>query len=116
MSIDWRLLDAEQQSRIRAMFDDLPGAGSKAPVGGGHADAPDRIALWLVRDPRVWLKLLQRDDEDQRRLAVAQLQRLSSARIAFDPAAAPDVREAQLHSLREELLESGVLTRKTPRR
>jgi hypothetical protein len=116
MSIDWRPLDAEQQSRVRAMFDDRPSGGQPALTGGAHADAPERIALWLVRDPRVWLKLLERDDEDQRRLAVAQLQRLLSAPLAFDPAAAPSVRDVQLAALRRELLDSGALTRKTPRR
>jgi len=95
MSIDRRGLDAEQLSRTRAIFRDLS--------GGDRADTPDRVALYLVRDPQVWLRLLETGEAADRRLAHEQLERLLSIRIAFDPEGDPPLRETQLAALRRQL-------------
>lgn len=95
MSVDWRRLDAEQQSRIRAIFHDLS--------GGDRADTPDRVALFLVRDPQVWLRLLESGELAERRLAREQLERLLTIRIEFDPEGDQALRENQLAALRRQL-------------
>ena len=106
-SIDWRRLDAEQQSRLRAIFHELS--------GGNRADTPDRVALSLARDPRVWLRLLETGEADERRLAHEQLERLLSIRIAFDSEGDPPLRETQLAALRRQL-DSIAVERETPKR
>ena len=93
MSIDWRQLDAEQRFRLQTMFHELS--------GGGEADTPERIALWLIRDPQLWLQLLARDDESHRRLALEQLERLLGRKLPFDPAADETVRRGQLEALQK---------------
>lgn len=93
MSIDWRRLDAEQRFRLERLFRELS--------GGGVDDTPERVALWLIRDPKLWLKLLERDDESLRRLALEQLERLLGRRLAFDPAADATTRLKQINALRE---------------
>jgi hypothetical protein len=95
MSIDWRRLDAEQQARLRAIYHELS--------GGDRADTPDRVAFFLARDPRVWLRLLETGEAAERRLAHEQLERLLSIRIAFDPEGDPPLRETQLAALRRQL-------------
>lgn len=106
-SIDWRRLDAEQQSRLRVIYHELS--------GGDRADTPDRVALFLARDPRVWLRLLQSGEAAERRLAHEQLERLLSIRIAFDPEGDQALRETQLAALRRQLDSIAVL-RESPER
>ena len=107
ISIDWRRLDAEQESRIRAIFHELS--------GGDRADTPDRVALFLARDPHVWLRLLETGEAAERRLALEQLERLLSIRIAFDPAGDQALRETQLAALRRQL-DSVAAEREAPKR
>lgn len=107
MSIDWRRLDAEQQSRIQAIFHDLS--------GGDRADTPDRVALFLVRDPHVWLRLLASGETAERRLAHERLEHLLSIRIAFDPEGDQTLRETQLAALRRQL-NSIAVKREAPER
>ena len=94
-SIDRRELDAEQQSRIRAILHDLS--------GGNRPDTSDWVALFLVREPRVWVRLLGSDEEDRRRVALEHLQRLLNRPIAFDPAGDKPSRDAQVSALRWQL-------------
>ncbi len=91
MSIDWRRLDAEQRFRLGRLFRDLS--------GDGVDDTPERVALGLIRDPMLWLKLLERADESHRRLALEQLERLLERRLVFDPAADATTRLEQLAAL-----------------
>lgn len=107
MSIDWRRLDAEQQSRIRTIFHDLSGAE--------RADTPEQVALYLVREPHAWLRLLESDDMPQRRLALEYLERLVNIKLAFDPAGEKAQRDEQLAALRRQL-ESTSALRESPRR
>lgn len=94
-SIDGAGLDAEQQARIREILHDLS--------GGSRPDTPDRVALLLVRDPQVWVRLLESDNADRRRAAWEHLERLLNRRIAFDPAGDKPTREAQIAALRRWL-------------
>lgn len=103
MSIDWRRLDAEQRFRLQSLFHELS--------GGGADDTPERIALWLIRDPKLWLRLLEREDESHRRIALQQLERLLSRRLAFDPAADEATRRRQLDALKKGSRELGVESR-----
>jgi hypothetical protein len=95
MSIDWRRLDAEQRFRLGRLFRDLS--------GDGVDDTPERVALGLIHAPKLWLKLLERDDESHRRLALEQLERLLGRRLAFDPAADATTRLKQLAALQESI-------------
>ena len=107
MSIDSRGLDAEQQSRIRTIFQDLS--------GGQRADTPERVAFFLVREPYAWLRLLESDDLAQRRLALGYLERLAGPKLAFDAAGEKAQRDEQLAALRRHL-ESTAAQRESPRR
>lgn len=94
-SIDAAGLDAEQQSRIGEILHDLS--------GGNQPDTSDRVALLLVRDPQVWVRLMESDEIDRRRAAREQLERLLNRRIAFDPADDKPARDAQIAALRRQL-------------
>jgi hypothetical protein len=99
-SLDFAQLDAEQQHRIRRMVADL--------AEGDESDTPLRVTRWLVWDPHLWFLLLARDDEAVRRVAAEQLSLLLDEPIDFDPAAALDVRQAQIERLRPRFaLEGG---------
>lgn len=93
-ALDERRLDAEQLSRIRTLIERL---------SVGYEDTTDRIATWLVADPRVWLSLLDRGDEAKRRIAARQLALLVGREIDFDPTADSPTRAAQLAKLHKRL-------------
>ena len=92
--LDKDRLDAEQAYRVRTLIDAL---------AVDYEDRVDRVAASLVSDEQVWLSLLSRDDPMKRRVAAERLTSLAGREIDFDPAAEPDVRKAQLQSLREQL-------------
>ena len=72
--------------------------------GGFHDDTPSSVAAWLVADPRVWLALLARADEEQRVLADQQLRSLLEGQsYEFDPQADEATRQAQWERLRARL-------------
>jgi hypothetical protein len=93
-SLDRAKLDAEQRQRVRQIVSLLCGEGSD--------DHPERVATRLMADPRVWVALLDRDDVAKREAAAQRLAELAGRPIAFDPHAAPEVRQAQLEPLERE--------------
>ena len=84
-------LSTEQRERIQAILDGLAGPAN---------DTPERIAVWLATEPRVWIELLGDDDVERRETAVAQLSRLTGRSIDFDPRASEATRRDQLRELR----------------
>jgi hypothetical protein len=93
-TLDKSRLDAEQAYRVRSLIDAL---------AVDYEDRVDRVAASLASDAQVWLSLLSRDDLHKRRVATARLASLLGGEIDFDPQADPDVRKAQLQSLREQI-------------
>jgi hypothetical protein len=83
-------LDAEQDTRIRKLVDEL---------SVNYEDTIDRVANWLAADQTVWLSLLARDEPLTRTVALRQLQSLTGASIAFDSEADAATRQAQLDVL-----------------
>jgi hypothetical protein len=93
-SLDEARLSAEQRYRLRRLRDEL---------SGGADDQAERVATWLVADPQVWVSLLGRSDETQRRIAAEHLPLLLGGPIEFDPAADAATRAAQLARLVQRL-------------
>lgn len=93
-SLDRSKLDAEQRQRVRQIITLLTGEGSD--------DHPERVATRLLSDPRIWVALLDREDVQKREAAAQRLTELAGRAIAFDPHAAPEVRQAQLEPLERE--------------
>lgn len=93
-SLDRAKLDAEQRQRVRQIVTLLCGEGTD--------DHPERVATRLLSDPRVWVALLDREDVGKREAATQRLTELAGRAIAFDPHAAPEVRQAQLEPLERE--------------
>lgn len=98
-SLDVEALDAEQRFRVRRIV--------LALTDARQPDTPDQVALWLAGDPQVWLALLDRDSEAARQVAARQLAHLLGRPIAFDPAADPQTREAQLKRLQADVRGTG---------
>lgn len=94
-TLDRRKLDAEQWYRVRTLIASL--------AGGNEYDVPERTAPWLAGDPRVWHWLIARDEASKRKLAAEQLGRLLGGRLEYDPAAEPEVRQAQWERLKERV-------------
>lgn len=90
-------LDAEQLSRIDTLI---------AKLSVGYEDTTDRMTTWLVADTNAWLALLSRDQEAKRRVAAHQLEVLLDRPLEFEPAATPEVRNAQIKKLRVQLARS----------
>lgn len=88
-------LEPEQRTRIRRILAGLTRFDDE--------DSPDRVAIWLVGDPRIWLTLLTRDDPAMRRTAATELSELLERPIEFDPDGEPEKRREQLSQLRNEL-------------
>jgi hypothetical protein len=101
-SLDESRLSAEQRYRLRRLRDEL---------SGGADDQAERIATWLVGDPQVWVSLLGRPEEAQRRIAAEHLPLLLGAPIEFDPAADAATREAQRAKLAGRLAPAAAVER-----
>jgi hypothetical protein len=93
--LDLSLLDAEQRFRLRRIIYDL-----HSDVA---ADTVDSTADLLLDDPRVWVELLDREDEAARTAVAAQLRRTWQAEIEYDVAGSVDVRREQVARLRERV-------------
>lgn len=94
-SLDPHQLDAEQWFRVRRLIAALSASYEE--------DMPQRVAAWLAPDARVWLALLNRDDQQKRRIAAEQLVALLGRPIDFDPAAEPETRSLQVERLLDEI-------------
>ena len=89
--LDPEQLDAEQWFRVRRLISVLSATYEE--------DTPQRVAAWLAPDARVWLAMLNRDDQQKRRVAAQQLEALWDKPIDFDPAADSETRDAQVEKL-----------------
>jgi hypothetical protein len=94
-SIDVNELDAERRECIERLLDSLSTTAD---------DMPERMALWLIDDPTIWLAILASDKLEHRRAAHEQLEKLLAMKIDFDPAADVVVRGPQIEALRRRLL------------
>jgi hypothetical protein len=93
--LDDARLEPEQRMRVRRIVASLTRFDDE--------DTPDRVALWLVGDPAIWLALAARDDEHLRRTAAAELEEILGRPINFDPTADADKRGEQLARLTNEI-------------
>jgi hypothetical protein len=105
-AIDPARLDAEQAARVRTLIESL---------SVDYEDSSDRVTPWLAADRRIWFALLQRREEVKRRVAAAQLERLTGQPLEFDPAADDAIREAQLEKLRPRFEDAPQATGEKPR-
>lgn len=71
---------------------------------GKEADSPERIALWLVEDERIWLSLLSHDELPVRTLAASHLGKRFSQPIDYDPDGTPLERQQQVARIRTRLV------------
>ena len=94
--LDPARLDAEQHYRVRRIIVTLSKSMSN--------DTPEQIANWLAGDPSVWLAMLSRHEESERRLARQRLEALLGEPIPFDPAADATIRAGQIEQLRARVL------------
>jgi hypothetical protein len=81
----------EQRQRIRHIQDCLANAS---------ADTPERVALWLVGDERIWVTLLSHSDAEKRHLALLQLMEIRPDVTSFDPYGDEVYRQKQLDQMR----------------
>lgn len=88
-------ISAEQRYRIRHLLESL-----SQPT----ADDPERVAMWLVDDERIWLTLLRHSDPEKRHLAAIRLAEIRPETIHFDPYGDDHYREQQLARLKLVLL------------
>ena len=86
-SLDWQLLDAEQRFRLRRILQELEPPGDE--------DSLTKTAHWLMEDPEIWWILLDRPEEQTRRIAAQRLAALLGNPIEFDPEASPEIRRTQ---------------------
>ncbi len=86
-------LDAEQAFRMRRIIRTLAAEVDE--------DTPERVAVALAGDPRVWYSLLARDDVAVRRTAGQRLGKLLAAEIEFHPDGTPEQRTEELARLAE---------------
>jgi hypothetical protein len=93
-SINIDRFDAERRERIERLLESLSTTAD---------DVPQRIAMWLVDDPTIWLAILASNEVEHRRTAHAQLEKLLAAKVAFDPQADVTTRQSQVDSLRRRI-------------
>jgi hypothetical protein len=87
-------LTREQQRRLELVRVDLR---------GGEADSPERLALWLVEDERIWLALLAHDELPIRTFAASHLAKRFAKPIGFDPDGTHDERTQQIARIRTRI-------------
>lgn len=84
-------LTREQQRRIE---------GVRSELRGRTADSPERIALWLVEDERIWLSMLAHEELPVRSFAAIHLAKRYTKPLDYDPHGTPVEREQQLARIR----------------
>ena len=94
--LDFDQLDAEQQFRIRRMFESLD-------TGNDDTASVKRTATRLASDPAVWLVLLSRPDRECRKIAAQRLSFLLGEAIDIDPLADPETQRQRRDQLRVKI-------------
>ncbi|HRX80632.1 MAG TPA: hypothetical protein P5307_16300 [Pirellulaceae bacterium] len=84
-------LTREQQRRIEEVRSELRGRA---------ADSPERLALWLVEDERIWISMLAHEELPVRSFAATHLAKRYNKPLDYDPHGTPVEREQQLARIR----------------
>jgi len=98
LSLDLDRLDSEQRFRVLAII--RSSTVKEDDLGKDDVETLDQIVRTLRADPILWLELLERDEEQRRRIAARQLTLLLNETIEFDPAAESAQRKMQIDRLR----------------
>lgn len=85
--LDTEDMTTEQRLRIRRICQSLTTRSG---------DTPEAVSSWLLSSPRIWFILMNRPENDIRKIAHQQLSRLVQKKLAFSPAASFEERQAQL--------------------
>ncbi len=93
--LDESHLDGEQRRRIRNIKRDLVFSGE---------DTPERVAMWLIDSPSVWLILMDRPTASTRETATKHLARITDRPIEFSTDASAKERRELISQLRSELV------------
>ena len=88
-------LTREQQRRLEQV---------RVKLRGQVADTPERIALWLVEDERIWLSMLAHDELPIRVFAATHLAKRFEKPIDYDPEGTPLERQEQVARIRTRLV------------
>lgn len=84
-------LTREQQRRLEQVCSELRGK---------EADSPERLALWLVEDERIWLSMLAHDELPIRTFAASHLAKRFAKPMDYDPEGTPLERQQQVARIR----------------
>jgi hypothetical protein len=87
-------LTREQRRRLNLVREDLKGKA---------ADSPERLALWLVEDERIWLALLAHDELPIRTVAASHLAKRFAKPIDYDPDGTRVERTQQIARIRTRI-------------
>ncbi|MDA1050003.1 MAG: hypothetical protein O3C40_05925 [Planctomycetota bacterium] len=87
-------LTREQQRRLEHVRVDLRGE---------EADSPERLAMWLVEDERIWVSMLAHDELPIRKMAAGHLAKRFPNPIGFDPEGTPLERTQQVARIRTRI-------------
>jgi len=87
-------LTREQQRRLELVRVDLR---------GNEADSPERLALWLVEDERIWLAMLAHDELPIRTFAASHLAKRFAKPIDYDPEGTRLERTQQIARIRTRI-------------
>jgi hypothetical protein len=88
-------LTREQQRRLEQV---------RIELRGKQADSPERLALWLVEDERIWLLMLAHDELPIRTYAASHLTKRFAKPIDYDPEGTPLERQQQVARIRTRLV------------
>ena len=80
-------MTTEQRLRIRRICQSLTTRSG---------DTPEAVSAWLLSSPRIWFTLMDRPENDTRKIAHQQLSRLVQKKLDFAPAASLEQRRVQL--------------------
>lgn len=93
-SIEVDRFDAERRQRVDRLLESLSTTAD---------DMPQRIAMWLVDDPTIWVAILASSEVEHRRTAHAQLEKLLAMKIEFDADADANVRGPLVEEVRRRV-------------
>lgn len=88
-------LTREQQRRLEQV---------RVELRGKEADSPERLALWLVEDERIWLSMLAHDDLPMRTFAASHLAKRFAKPMDYDPEGTPFERQQQVARIRTRIV------------
>jgi hypothetical protein len=87
-------LTREQQQRLELVRDKLRGS---------EPDSPERLALWLVEDERIWVAMLAHDELPIRTFAASHLAKRFAKPIDYDPSGTSAERAQQIARIKTRI-------------